>query len=432
MRFSEFRIAESKLREADGNTVYVIGDSHAEAMGGSNNLAANGARLSAIAAQARRVPDGSDVYMTGGHNDVAGGAQPQAIANQVRTIIDSLVDRNCKVFYILFPEGTDNTNQENMAATRQAINNAVDVSQDLDGCSMQGDGIHCQLNAYSNIISTATRSDRQTPESESNGLEAGPPYPPEDMDAVRAMQRRLEALGYSVGSTGIDGKYGPRTQRAVKAFKTDFNIQDTDNGATIDASAIERLNSAERVADPTPTGNERQRSGGMTFNPEELEALDFGGADNERAREIAEEFLGRDMTDEEWDMLVRATVAEASPNQQERAAVMGVILNRARTNFGSWGRGIEAQLYADNQFQAVTGTRYDRSSSRNFTSPTRQQVAGVVQAVIDHLEDANDSWMNFTSNNPDAYGPGTDIGFLATMRRSPGSQVIGGTIFGTA
>jgi hypothetical protein len=265
----------------------------------------------------------------------------------------------------------------------------------------------------------------------SSGLEAGPPYPQEDMEAVRALQTKLEELGYSVGSTGIDGKYGPRTQRAVKAFKTDFNIQDTDNGRTISNDAIEQMQSATPVDEPTPTGNERQRTSGMTFNPDELEALDFGGADNARAKEVAEEFLGRTIQDREWDMLVRATVAEASPNQQERAAVMGVILNRVRNNFGNHGRSIEAQLYATNQFQAVTGVPGNRSPSRNFSAPTRQQVAGVVQAVIYHLPDAERSWLNFTSNNPRAYGPGTDIDFMYAMRRSPGAQVIGGTVFGT-
>ena len=102
------------------------------------------------------------------------------------------------------------------------------------------------------------------PEAEGT-LEAGPPYPQEDMDAVRELQRKLEELGYSVGSTGIDGKYGPRTQRAVTAFKTDFNLQNDDNGATMDARDLQRLNSAEAVEDPTPTGNEGRSSSG-SFN----------------------------------------------------------------------------------------------------------------------------------------------------------------------
>jgi len=258
VRYSDIKIVETKLNEQ--GEVYVIGDSHAKAMGGSNNLAANGARLSAIASQASRVPEGSDVYMTGGHNDVAGGAQPQAIANQVKSIIDSLTAKDCEVFYILFPEGTDNNNQENMAPTRQAISQAVSVSRDLDGCSLQGDGIHCSLGSYRGIVSasTTTRSDRQgddTEEGNADRLEAGPPYPPEEYDAVKQMQARLEELGYSVGSTGIDGKYGPRTTRAVRAFKSDNNISTPANYMT--AEELAALASAERVETPTSTGNSR-------------------------------------------------------------------------------------------------------------------------------------------------------------------------------
>jgi hypothetical protein len=86
----------------------------------------------------------------------------------------------------------------------------------------------------------------------SKGLEAGPPYPREEMSAVRAMQRKLQELGYSVGSTGVDGKYGPRTTRAVRAFKQDNNIQG--DGLSMSASDLEKLSTAEPVKTPTPTG----------------------------------------------------------------------------------------------------------------------------------------------------------------------------------
>jgi len=70
-------------------------------------------------------------------------------------------------------------------------------------------------------------------------LKSGPPYPREEMDAVKAMQRALEELGYTVGSTGVDGKYGPRTTRAVRAFKKDYNLQG--DGRTFDAAAKETI-----------------------------------------------------------------------------------------------------------------------------------------------------------------------------------------------
>jgi hypothetical protein len=75
-------IGESSIKENQFNDivaatgqVYVIGDSHAKAMGGTNNLASDGANLDAIATQASRVPNDATVYMTGGHNDVAARIQ---------------------------------------------------------------------------------------------------------------------------------------------------------------------------------------------------------------------------------------------------------------------------------------------------------------------------------------------------------------------
>jgi len=256
MRYSDFKIVETKLREAEAQ-VFVIGDSHAKAMGGSNNLAANGARLSAIAQQAQRVPNGSVVYMTGGHNDVAGGSQPQVIASQVKRIIDSLLEKDCDIVYILFPEGTSNPNQENMEPTRRAIRTAgVPIGQDLEGCSLQQDGIHCGLSSYSGIVNDNASVTRSDSNAEADGLEAGPPYPQEDREAVRALQTKLEELGYSVGSTGIDGKYGPRTSRAVSAYKTDFNVTNSDRGRSISAEEITAMQSAEKKDEPTSTGNE--------------------------------------------------------------------------------------------------------------------------------------------------------------------------------
>ena len=85
-----------------------------------------------------------------------------------------------------------------------------------------------------------------------SSLEAGPPYPPEDAEAVKSLQSRLEELGYSVGSTGIDGKYGPRTTRAVRAFKKDNNI--SGNGLSMSATDLQKLSTAKKVANPTPTG----------------------------------------------------------------------------------------------------------------------------------------------------------------------------------
>lgn len=92
------------------------------------------------------------------------------------------------------------------------------------------------------------------------GLQSGPPYPPEDVPAVKQMQQKLEALGYPVGSTGIDGKYGVRTARAVRAFKRDFDLDG--DGLSMSATDIEKLSTAEPVDNPSDTGNHSSGQGG--------------------------------------------------------------------------------------------------------------------------------------------------------------------------
>lgn len=258
-------------------------------------------------------------------------------------------------------------------------------------------------------------------ESADGGVTAGPPYPREVMDTVRTMQRKLEELGYSVGSTGSDGKYGPRTTRAVRAYKTDNNISTPAN--TLTAEELQSLMSAQPVENPTPS------------NPQaSIDDTDLGNlatTDNaDQAKQVVEEFLGDSITPREFELLLRATASEASPNAGERAAVAAVILNRIRSS--AYPDSMEAVLTQRNQFQAVTGTRYEPGPSRNFTNMSTNTAAQVIGAFIQYLPRMDKSWLNFTSNNPRAYGRGTNINFMYAMRNAPASQVIGQTVFGTA
>ena len=152
-------------------------------------------------------------------------------------------------------------------------------------------------------------------------------------------------------------------------------------------------------------------------------------AQNNEGKTSAEKYLGRTLTDDEWNQLVRATFAEASGNQTERAYVMGVILNRVRTNFGNYGRTITAQLTAKNQFQAVTGTAYEPGPSINYkTGPNNSAADSIYGAAVNILSQVPKNYLSFTSALPSAYGKGTNIGFIQTLLNK-GGQRIGDTIF---
>jgi len=93
------------IEQADPNKIYVIGDSHAVAIGksigGTEVLASNGATLSQIGAQAQSVPDGSRVIVTGGANDTR--TNHNAAGAAVKKILRGLKSRGCTPIYVSFP-----------------------------------------------------------------------------------------------------------------------------------------------------------------------------------------------------------------------------------------------------------------------------------------------------------------------------------------
>ena len=97
-------------------------------------------------------------------------------------------------------------------------------------------------------------------------LHAGPPYPAKDTEAVKAMQRGLQQLGYDVGRTGVDGKYGPNTTKAVGAFKKDYKLQG--DAVTFDSIALETLKKIQSGVVPkvTPTQITQTKVQPQTYN----------------------------------------------------------------------------------------------------------------------------------------------------------------------
>jgi hypothetical protein len=119
----------------------------------------------------------------------------------------------------------------------------------------------------------------------------------------------------------------------------------------------------------------------------------FVAASNE-AKKAAELYLGRIMTDIEWNELVAATAAEASNNQTEEASVMGVILNRVKINYNNYGNTVGSQLRAKNQFESVTG----RDPS-NFIAGPRSRATSIYGAAVNILASVPKTYLYFTSAN---------------------------------
>lgn len=201
---------------------------------------------------------------------------------------------------------------------------------------------------------------------------------------------------------------------------------DWDSLGATDSAIDDFIFSTQKTTTPAgPTGG----GGGTIVKPEDLKSLQLGGELNRKAKLSAESFLGRPLTDREWELSLRAVAGESGGNPSEDAAVAGVIFNRARS--GRYPSGVEGVLYQENQFQAVTGTPNNRNASNNFANPTPQQIARATQNILNNINNVDKTWLNFTSANPKAYGPGTNINYMYKALATPGARTIGGSIFFT-
>jgi hypothetical protein len=192
----------------------------------------------------------------------------------------------------------------------------------------------------------------------------------------------------------------------------------------------------EYRANFTPTQYKRP-DGTFSPNIEKTVQTNFAGS-NLEAKAAAEDYLGRGMSDSEWNNLVSLTYAESTTNQTERAWVMATILNRTRIGYTPLGAKNPKYKFATItdiisqpfQYQPVTGTRFAPGPVSNFINgPGARDATAIYGAALNILKDVPKIYINFTSNNLRAYGPGTNPGYLTSLQAKPNSKVIGGTIF---
>lgn len=164
------------LETADQNKIYVIGDSHARAIGaaipGSENLAQNGATVSSTGAQAAAVPNNTSVVLSVGNNNV--GDQAVATASAAVQLVRELKRKGCHVYFVLFPminlQGpfaetyaaagyTENYNRVRETLRRQVSSHAQTVimlnTADINPSDPQK--IHATNSAYSRVAAQVSR-----------------------------------------------------------------------------------------------------------------------------------------------------------------------------------------------------------------------------------------------------------------------------------
>jgi len=219
----------------------------------------------------------------------------------------------------------------------------------------------------------------------------------------------------------------------LKKVSTEYKPLERTRSLGIEVFDVEAELTGQGVVYPTL----RSSDGKSTIN--------YGGtaqtsfiATNLEAKKAAESYLGRSMSDAEWNDLVSITFAEATSNQTERAWVMATILNRTRIGYTPLGIQNKRYSYSTvtdiinqpGQYQPVTGTKKDPGPKANFINgPNAANARSIYGAAAKLLKDVPKAYINFTANSPSAYGPGTNINYMYRLRASPNSKIIGGTVF---
>jgi peptidoglycan hydrolase-like protein with peptidoglycan-binding domain len=136
--------------------------------------------------------------------------------------------------------------------------------------------------------SGATRT--RTPGAKFTSLQNTGKYDPTQSERVKKVQTLLQRLGYDVGDTGIDGKYGPRTERAVRRFQQD-------NGLQVDGIVgIETAKALTATKSRSPRGQLTNiQQGSTTDNTASDDTVDssqLSGTAMERATTLVKELEG--------------------------------------------------------------------------------------------------------------------------------------------
>jgi hypothetical protein len=182
----------------------------------------------------------------------------------------------------------------------------------------------------------------------------------------------------------------------------------------------------------TPTAKSKgfgETGGGAATGMPNRTPSAMGSQDSSRKQ--IEAYLGTAISDEQYDIFLKAVGAEAGQDPMERAAVASVILNRAKKIGGS-GEDIIKVLNAKGQFQAITGPD---GISGNVNSPwspnARKIIPGIEKQIAQNISLVPKGLDSFTAAERSAYKDLSKGQFerkMAEMSENGGKK-IGRTIF---
>jgi lysophospholipase L1-like esterase len=444
--------------EGESQQFYAIGDSHAEGIanyGGKNwvSLAVRGTpstdpkHKAAIA----KIPKGSTVAVCLGCNDSANAAlrnqnkeksaltkTPQQVGANVKSVVDAVNAAGLKAVPVLYPPSTKPGpyGSPYSQQCRDAIKAALPGAIDMEGSSLY-DGVHASANDYVRVArqieksSPALKPDSaqkvapteidQPTQSASISVPQGRVGP-----AVADIQKVLLALGYKLPKHGVDGVRGPETSAAVKQFQRDNGLdQDGDPGPET-VGALNKLIVSKKITFAKSTQADVKGKFASATAPQDVgDIMNDNDEKVSQARDSAEKYLGREMSDEEWTALMKVTAAEEN-NTKAMAWVMAAILNR--TNRGTWGSNVVSVVSAPYQFEPVTGPKGNQKLLHTLPIPSGRKLNAILIGAKEVLPSVPHKIINFTSNIDAAYKGRASISYKDKLL-AKGGEVVGNSVF---
>jgi peptidoglycan hydrolase-like protein with peptidoglycan-binding domain len=234
-------------------------------------------------------------------------------------------------------------------------------------------------------------------------IKKGPPftYP----GVVRALQYALDKLGYSVGSTGFDGKFGPRTARAIAAFKKDYRVTPP-SGDHFGLPTIKKVEAIAagtipKVAEPSSTGNQATNKSG-TGPVNDDPNFQAPGYPPEMTRAVMERIITKEAKLRGMDpgVAIRIFRAEGAGSYQSGVARSGKgSLGGREASFGPY------QLYIGGGL----GNNYQKATGRDLT--TDNTVDGITNQIRFALDMAvSETWQPWYGRGPAGVGKTDGLG----------------------
>ena len=446
----------------DSNNVVIIGDSIAVGIGGKEPYAKSGInctetlrRVNAFVASGKA--NGATVILSSGASnsvpiELEGGFKKPgngglgAVPQQLKALKDAgatvaLVGTGSKKS-IAFP-GTDWTGGKKYVVDLTGVNQQLEAMAGAAGVKFlgpledydpamhggKGDGIH-PFNGYSKLkqagLSVAPQSgSAQKVEPAKTGSVIDVPRGRVG-SAVADIQKVLLALGYKLPKHGVDGVRGPETSSAVKEFQKDNGLTvDGDPGAET-VAALNKIVASKGITFTKSTQADVKGKFASASEPQEVgDIMNDNDEQVTQARDSAEKYLGRKMTDEEWTALVKVTAAEEA-DTKAMAWVMAAILNR--TNRGTWGNSVVSVVSAPYQFEPVTGASGKEKRLHALPIPSGRKLNSILIGSKEILPSVPHKIINFTSNIDAAYKGRSSIKYKDQLL-AKGGEVVGNSVF---